>query len=157
MRGKRNYKKHLRQPDPKYKSVLVSQLINYLMRKGKKDTAGKIAYLALDQASEELGIKPLEVLEQAVSHVSPQVEVKSRRVGGATYQIPIDVSPARQTALAMRWIIAAAKANTGKDMATRLGQEFINAINDTGAAIKKKDDTRKMAEANRAFAHFDRY
>lgn len=157
MRGRAKIKKNLRQPDAKYQSMLVSQMINYIMQDGKKATASKIVYSAMQTAADDLNKQPLDTLQAAIDNAAPQVEVKSKRVGGSTYQVPIDVSPTRKVSLAMRWIITAARNASGTDMATRLSQELINAINNTGAAIKKKEDVRRMAEANKAFAHFERF
>ena len=141
-------------PDQKYSSVLVSQFINYLMVGGKKAVASRIVYDALDIAAAQLkDKKPLEVLEAAVNAVAPNMELRSRRVGGANYQVPIEVRPSRRIALSFRWIIEAARKTTGKSMDKRLSDEFVAAINNEGTAIKKKEDTHRMAEANRAFAH----
>jgi len=148
-------------PDPKYNSVIAAKFINNLMRKGKKSIAQKIFYTALDLVIEKTkkdlpagkAGNPIEVLEEAVKNTSPLLEVKSRRVGGATYQVPYEVRGERRTALAMRWIIGAAKRKKGRTMAEKLAQEIIDAFNNTGEAVKRKEDTHKVAEANRAFAH----
>jgi small subunit ribosomal protein S7 len=141
-------------PDPIYNSKLLSKFINCLMRHGKKTVAQKICYGALDIIKERTGEDPLKVFKQAVENVKPVLEVKSRRVGGATYQVPVDVRPQRQIALAFRWIISYAKERNEKTMKEKLAGELLDAANNTGAAIKKKEDTHKMAEANRAFAHY---
>lgn len=142
-------------PDPKYNSVIAAKFTNNLMRKGKKSIAQKIFYTALDLVIEKTKKdNPIEVLEEAIKNTSPLLEVKSRRVGGATYQVPYEVRGERRTALAMRWIIGVAKRKKGRTMAEKLAQEIIDAFNNTGEAVKKKEDTHKVAEANRAFAHF---
>lgn len=141
-------------PDPKFESTEVSRFVNQLMKSGKKSTAQRIIYHALDQIEEKVGGSALEVFEKAVENARPQLEVKSRRVGGATYQVPIEVSTARGRALSMRWIIQYANARRGVPMARALATEIVDAYNNTGATIKKRDDTHKMAQANRAFAHY---
>lgn len=141
-------------PDPKFGNVIVAKFINMLMVDGKKSVAEKVVYQALETASAKKQIKPIEVLEEALEKVRPTVEVKSRRVGGATYQVPVEVRPVRQNALAMRWLIDAARNRNEKSMAERLAYEFMEAIEERGAAVKKRDDTHRMAEANKAFAHF---
>jgi len=152
----RRYRPPKRQiaPDVRYQSVMVAQFINKIMRKGKKSLAERIMYETLDLVAEQAKRPPLEVLEQAIKNVSPVLEVKPRRVGGSTYQIPLEVPPDRQVSLAMRWILAAAKSRPGKSMAEKLASELIDAAHETGAAFKKKEDTHRMAEANRAFAHY---
>jgi small subunit ribosomal protein S7 len=148
-------------PDPKFNSVIAAKFINNIMRKGEKSIAQKIFYNALDLAGKKLkkdlsadkAGNPVEILEEAIKNTSPLLEVKSRRVGGATYQVPYEVKGERREALAMRWIIGAAKKKKGKAMAEKLAQELTDAYNNTGEAVKKKDDTHKIAEANRAFAH----
>lgn len=155
MRGKQAPKRVI-EPDPKYKSESVARLVNYIMRAGKKTTAQKIVYDALDRMSEKTKGDPLEVFEEALRNVSPQVEVKSRRVGGANYQIPMPVQGNRRLALAFRWIIAAARTKKGRPMAEKLGDELVAASKEEGDAMKKKMDVQRMAEANRAFAHFAR-
>lgn len=147
-------KKRERDPDIKYQSVLISQLINYVMRKGNKSAAFKIVYGALESAGKKLNKGELEVLEQVIINAGPQLELRSRRIGGANYQIPYEVRGDRKITLAFRWIIKAAKSRKGKPMAEKLAQELIDAYNNTGTAVKKKSDTHRMAEANRAFAHF---
>ena len=141
-------------PDPKYGSVLLSKFINIVMDDGKKATAEQICYDALDIIQEKTGEDPLKSFKAAVDNVKPVLEVKPRRVGGATYQIPMEVRPARRTALAFRWIMNYAKARSERTMSTKLAGELMDAINNTGASIKKKEDTHKMADANKAFAHF---
>jgi small subunit ribosomal protein S7 len=142
-------------PDPKYKSLLVSKFINYMMIKGKKSTSQKMFYDALDIIEKKLGenTDPLEVFKQAIDNVKPRIEVRSRRVGGATYQVPVEVTRKRQQSLAFRWIRAAARARKGMPMARRLAEEFLAAYRREGSAIKTREDTHKMAEANKAFAH----
>lgn len=142
------------EPDVRYNSEMVARLINKVMRKGKKSLAARIVYDALATVEERMQRPPLEVLDEAIRNVSPVLEVKPRRVGGATYQIPVEVPPDRQVSLAMRWLLAAARNRPGKSMAEKLANELMDAARGTGAAIKKKEDTHKMAEANRAFAHY---
>lgn len=141
-------------PDPKYNNVGLAKFINRIMLKGKKSVAQTIVYDSLDIIGQRTGKAPIEVFEQAMQNASPVVEVKPRRVGGATYQVPIEVSPVRRQALAHRWIIANARKRSGKSMAQKLAAELMDAANNTGNTIKKKEDTHKMAEANRAFAHY---
>jgi len=141
-------------PDTKYNSVLVSKFINKVMWNGKKSIAEKIVYRALDILAQRTKKEPLEAFQKALDNVKPEVELKSRRVGGATYQIPVEVKPERQVSLAMRWVIGFARERKGKPIAEKLAQELLDAYNGTGASVKKRDDTHKMAEANRAFAHF---
>jgi len=154
MRGASKYKKHIIEPDERYGSTAVAKFINYIMERGKKTTATKIVYDSLDVASKELKKEPLEIFTAVISAVAPAVEVKSKRIGGANYQIPVDVKEPRRTALSMRWIINAAKSKKGMPMHKRLATEYKDILTGTGAAIKKREDTHKMAEANRAFAHF---
>ena len=141
-------------PDPKYHSTLVSRFISNLMRRGKKTVAQKIIYDAFTIIEEKLKKPPLEVFNKAMDNVKPELEVKSRRVGGATYQVPVEVRPERRIALAIRWIITYAKGRHGKSMSEKLAEELMDAYNNTGSSIKKMEDTRKMAEANKAFAHY---
>ena len=142
-------------PDPKYKSELVSKFVNMVMQDGKKAVAEKIVYGALDQIAAKKKVEaPAEFLQSAFDNVAPTVEVKSRRVGGATYQVPVEVRASRRTTLAMRWVIAAATARGEQGMENRLSGELIDASEHRGAAVKKREDTHKMAEANKAFAHF---
>jgi small subunit ribosomal protein S7 len=140
--------------DPKYNSKLVSRIIAVLLKEGKKATAERITYGSFDIIGEKTGIDPLKVYKQAVENVKPLVEVKPRRVGGATYQVPIEVKPARKIALALRWIVKYARDRKEKTMRERLAGELMDAYNNAGSSIKKKEDTHKMAEANRAFAHY---
>ena len=148
--------KHQISPDPIYNNVVVAKFINQIMRKGKKTIAGKIVYKAFDIIKEKTKKESLEVFEQAMKNVAPLVEVKSKRVGGATYQVPREVRGDRGMTLAMRWIIKAAKSKKRKPMREKLAEELIEAANNAGWAVKKKEDTHRMAEANRAFAHFAR-
>mgnify|MGYP000857697159 FL=1 len=141
-------------PDPKYKSQLLAKFINMIMVSGKKSVAEKIIYGALDDVVEKKGGDPLELLETALENVRPAVEVKSRRVGGATYQVPVEVRPARRNTLAMRWLIDASRKRSDKTMSKRLAGELLDAAEEKGAAVKKKEDTHRMAEANKAFAHY---
>ena len=141
-------------PDPKYKSIQLTKFVNMLMYSGKKSVAEKIMYGALDVMLEKKGGEPLEMLELALENVSPAVEVKSRRVGGATYQVPVEVRPVRRTGLAMRWIIEAARKRGEKSMTLKLAGELLDATEKRGSASKKRDDTHRMAEANKAFAHY---
>ncbi len=140
--------------DYKYKSVLVSRLINKLNYQGKKSKAEMVLYDAMDIIQEKIKEEPLNVLTRAIENVRPLLEVKARRVGGATYQVPIEVQPVRSTTIAMRWIIDAARNKTGKPMANRIADELLAANKKEGLAFKKREDTHKMAEANRAFAHY---
>ncbi len=140
--------------DAKYGDTTVSRFINGIMRMGKRSVAERILYGAFDIIEKKTGEQPLKVFKQAIGNVKPVVEVKSRRVGGATYQVPVDVSVRRGQSLAMRWIIQSAKAGRGKNMQERLAQEFMEAAKKQGAAVKKKEDTHRMAEANKAFAHY---
>lgn len=141
-------------PDPKYNSKLVSRFINCVMKDGKKSLSEKILYHSLDIIEEKSGEPPLTVFEKAVENVKPMIEVKSRRVGGSTYQVPTEIRPTRRTALAIRWIIDFASKRSEKSMARKLAGEFLDAANKRGSSIKKREDTHKMAEANKAFAHY---
>jgi small subunit ribosomal protein S7 len=141
-------------PDPKYGSILITKFVNNMMEDGKKGVSEQIFYKAMDIIAEKTGKSPIEVFEKAMENVKPLVEVKSRRVGGATYQVPIDIRPERRQALAIRWIIMYSRARGEKTMFQKLAGEFMDAFNNSGASIKKKEDTHKMAEANRAFAHY---
>src|SRR3989344_7514826 len=147
-------KKIIIEPDYKYSSLVVAKLINRVMQRGKKSVAEKIVYGALERAEKELKKPALEVLDAALNNAGPQLELRSRRVGGANYQVPHEVRGERKVALAMRWILDAARGQKGKPMQEKLAAEIINAYNNTGAAIKKKQDTHRMADANKAFAHF---
>ncbi len=140
--------------DPLYKDPLVGRFINYIMRQGKKSTAQGVVYKSFDIIKEKTKSNPLEIFDKAIKNISPSLEVKSRRVGGANYQVPQPVRAERKIQLAFRWIINAAKAKKGKSMAEKLAEELMLAVNNEGSAIKKKLDTHRMAEANRAFAHF---
>lgn len=142
------------EPDPKYNSELVARFINRLMQRGKKSVAAEIMYDAFDVIEERTRRNPLEVFHQALDNATPALEVRSRRVGGATYQIPVEVRPERRTSLAIRWLIESAQARKGRPMAERLADELMDASRNTGTTVKKKDDTHRMAEANRAFAHY---
>jgi len=142
------------QPDLVYKSLKIEKFINYIMERGKKNTARKIVYGALDKVKEVTKADALEVFETALTNVAPNMEVRSRRVGGANYQVPHEVRPERQLALALRWIIEAAKNKKGKPMFDRLADELVLAFKNEGEAVRKKENVHKMAEANRAFAHF---
>jgi small subunit ribosomal protein S7 len=141
-------------PDPKHGSELLTKFINMLMEDGKKSVAERIIYTALEQVSTKKGGEPVTLLEQAMDNVRPVVEVKSRRVGGATYQVPVEVRPARRNSLAMRWLIDAARKRSEKSMALRLAGELMDAADSRGSAVKKKEDTHRMAEANKAFSHY---
>jgi small subunit ribosomal protein S7 len=141
-------------PDPKYGSRLLSKFISALMADGKKSTAERICYGALDIIKEKTNTEPLKAFKTAIDNVKPVVEVKPRRVGGATYQVPVEIRPIRRTALAFRWIISYSRARGEKTMSQKLAGELIDAINQTGSSIKKREDTHRMAEANKAFAHY---
>ena len=140
--------------DPIYNSKVVTKLINNIMLDGKKGVAQKIVYGAFDRVAEETGKPALEVFETALNNIMPVLEVKARRIGGATYQVPIDVRPDRRQALALRWLTTYSRARSEKTMEERLAKELLDASNNTGASVKKKEDMHKMAEANKAFAHF---
>ena len=140
--------------DATYNSVVVTKFINTLMLDGKKSTAEGIMYGALEKAAEKLKVEPMALFEKAMENVKPAVEVRSRRVGGATYQVPIEIRPERAQALAIRWIISYARSKKGMPMAERLARELMDAYNNEGSSVKKREDTHKMAEANRAFAHY---
>ena len=154
MPRRREVKKREIVPDLKYRELLVAKFINLLMRTGKKSTAEQIFYGSLEILKEKAKDEPLKVFKQAMENVKPVVEVKSRRVGGATYQVPVEVRTDRRTSLAIRWLIQYAKERSEKSMAERLAAEFLDAANNKGASIKKKEDTHRMAEANKAFAHY---
>jgi len=141
-------------PDPKYHSETLTRLISKIMERGKKSVAETIMYQAMEVIREQSKRDPLDVLEQAMKNATPVLEVKPRRVGGATYQVPVEMRPERRQALAFRWLLASAHARKGKSMADRLAAELLDASQGQGATIKKRDDTHKMAEANRAFAHY---
>jgi small subunit ribosomal protein S7 len=141
-------------PDPIYNSTVVSKFAKRMMFDGKLDTARKVLHVALARVAEKSGKDALEVFTKAIENVRPSVEVKSRRVGGSTYQVPVEVRDTRRDALAMRWIIAAARSRSGRSMGEKLSAELLDAFNSTGSAFKKKEDTHRMAEANRAFANY---
>ena len=141
-------------PDPKYGDELVTRCINAMMKQGKKSLAQRIVYGAMDILQERTGEEPLQVFKQAIENVKPVLEVRSRRVGGSTYQIPVDVNPDRRVALSMRWLVGSARSRGERGMVQRLASELLDAYNNTGSAVKRKEDTHRMAEANKAFAHY---
>lgn len=141
-------------PDPIYNSKLITRLINQIMVDGKRGKASNILYTALDIVKEQTGNEPLEVFEQAMENIMPVLEVKARRVGGSNYQVPVEVSPERRVALALRWLVNYARLRGEKTMEQRLANEIMEAANNTGAAVRRREDVHKMAEANRAFAHY---
>ncbi|MDD2218790.1 MAG: 30S ribosomal protein S7 [Desulfoplanes sp.] len=141
-------------PDPRFGSRVVTKFINRLMVDGKKSVAENIFYTAIEEVAQKTSEEPLKVFEKVLENVKPQMEVKSRRVGGATYQVPMEVRPVRQESLAIRWLVTYARSRGEKGMVGKLAAEFHDAVNNRGAAIKKKDDTYRMAEANKAFAHY---
>jgi small subunit ribosomal protein S7 len=142
------------EPDRKYGSILVAGFINKIMQNGKKNIAEKIVYGALEKAEKKIGKPALEVLDMVIENAGPQLELKSRRIGGANYQVPYEVKGERRTMLALRWIIEATRNGKGKPTEDKLAEELMNAFNNTGTAVKKKQDTHRMADANKAFAHF---
>ena len=154
MPRRREVPKRIILPDPKFGSEKLAKFINMVMKAGKKAVAERILYDALDRISDKAGGDPLEVLDKAMENVAPMVEVKSRRVGGATYQVPIEVRATRRQALAMRWLIDAARKRGEKSMQLKLAGELMDAAEQRGSAVKKREDTHRMAEANKAFAHF---
>ncbi len=154
MARRRQAEKRAILPDPKYRSEMIAKFINMVMLNGKKSVAEKIVYGALDSVAEKSKKDAVEALETALDNVRPMVEVKSRRVGGATYQVPVEVRPERRNALAMRWIVDAARRRGEKGMGARLAGEILEASENRGAAVKKREDTHRMAEANKAFAHY---
>ena len=154
MPRKREIQKRAVTPDPKYRSDVVAKFINVVMRGGKKAVAERIVYGALDLIAQKGKPNPVDLFSQALDNVRPLVEVKSRRVGGATYQVPVEVRSSRQMALAMRWMVAAARARAGKSMGSRLADELLDAAEKRGNAIKKREDVHRMAEANKAFSHY---
>lgn len=161
-RKSRSFEKHTPAPDPKYGNVKYSKFINFLMQRGKKNVARKIFYTALDLVTEKAKSLPeakdgRQMFDIALKNVSPLMELKSRRIGGANYQVPMEVMEPRKTILGMKWIIAAAQGKKGAPMAEKLAGEIMDAFNKTGVAIKKREDTHRMAEANKAFAHFARF
>ena len=141
-------------PDPMYNSVLVTKLVNSVMLDGKKGVAQKVVYSAFDMIKDKTGNEPLDVFNQAMENIMPSLETKSRRVGGGTYQVPMEVRPARRQTLGLRWLTAYARARGERTMAERLAGEIMDAANNSGSAVKKREDTHKMAESNKAFAHF---
>jgi small subunit ribosomal protein S7 len=153
MRRRRALKREV-DPDPKFNNIIVAKLINNMMKWGQKSVAEKIFYNSLDLVKEKINDDPLKVFFKAIDNVKPTLELRARRVGGATYQIPVEVESDRRVSLAIKWMVSFARARKGMPMAQRLANEIIDAYNNTGSAIKKKIDTHKMAEANRAFAHF---
>jgi small subunit ribosomal protein S7 len=153
-RGARKVVKRIPPPDAKYDSTTVAKFINRIMIRGQKSTAERIVYNALQLTAEQVNSSPEEALERAIRNATPLLMVKSRRVGGATYQVPTEVREDRGRALAMRWLIASARTRRGKSMEERLASELVDAVNGRGTAIKKRDDLHKMAEANKAFAHY---
>lgn len=144
-------------PDPQYQSVLVTRMVNKIMERGKRGLAERIMYDALAVVNERTGRDALDVLEQAMRNATPAIEVKPKRVGGATYQVPVPIEGDRRFALAIRWMLAAAKARSGKSMAEKLAGEMLDAANNTGATVKRREDTHRMADANKAFAHYGRF
>jgi small subunit ribosomal protein S7 len=141
-------------PDPIYRSVLITQIVNKVLQRGKKSVAERIVYDALEIVKEKTGSEPLSTVKRAVENVKPQLEVKSRRVGGATYQVPVEVRPRRANTLAIRWIVGYARQRREKTMAERLANELLDASNGVGASVKRREDMHKMAESNKAFAHY---
>ena len=154
MPRRREVPKRIVLPDPKFGSLQIAKFVNMIMRGGKKSTAESIMYKALDRITEKAEGEATEVMEKALENVKPMVEVKSRRVGGATYQVPVEVRPDRRNALAMRWIIEASRKRGEKSMQLKLAGELMDASENRGSAVKKREDTHRMAEANKAFAHF---
>ena len=141
-------------PDPVYRSVLVTQVVNKVLQRGKRSTAEKIVYDALTMIEAKTGVEPVATLKRAVDNVRPQLEVRSRRVGGATYQVPVEVRPRRANTLAIRWLVGYSRQRRERTMAERLANELLDASNGVGASVKRKDDLQKMAESNKAFAHY---
>lgn len=154
MPRRKEVKKRELKPDPIYGDVLVTKLINYLMRRGKKSLAERLCYGSFDLIRERTKKDPIRVFKEALDNVKPVLEVKSRRIGGATYQIPVEIRPERRVALALRWIVQSSKNRSERGFARKLSAELIDASEGRGASVKKKEDTHKMAEANRAFAHY---
>jgi small subunit ribosomal protein S7 len=141
-------------PDPKFNNVLVARFINCVLKQGKKSLAERVVYSALNSIEDKTSDDPIKVFKKAVDNAAPILEVRSRRVGGATYQVPVEVSPNRRVALSIRWLISHARGRTGKSLAEKLSNELLDAFNNTGGAVKKKEDVHRMAEANKAFAHY---
>ena len=154
MSRRRRAEKRVILPDPKFKDLILSKFMNNLMFDGKKSVSEKIVYGAFDEIENKMKRPPLEVFHEALDNIKPSVEVRSRRVGGATYQVPVEVRPQRREALAIRWLIRASRDRNEKTMKDRLASELIDAVNTRGSAVKKKEDTHKMAEANKAFSHY---
>ena len=154
MARRRTAEKRTLTPDPKYNSELVARVINYVMERGKKTTAERIIYGAMDHVAEKTGKDPLEVMVKAIDNIKPRVEVKSRRVGGATYQVPTEINRHRQLALALRWLVVFSQGRRGMKMEKAIALEIMDAFNNQGNAVKKRDDVHKMAQANKAFAHY---
>ena len=154
MSSRRRAEKREILPDPKFKDLVLSKFMNNLMLDGKKSVSEKIVYGAFDEIENKMKRPPLEVFHEALDNIKPAVEVRSRRVGGATYQVPVEVRPQRREALAIRWLIKASRDRNEKTMKDRLASELIDAVNTRGSAVKKKEDTHKMAEANKAFSHY---
>ncbi len=154
MPRRREVPKRIILPDPKFGSLVLAKFINTIMKDGKKSIAEKVVYVALDEIASKKGDDGMEILDSALDNVRPSVEVKSRRVGGATYQVPVEVRASRQNALAMRWLVDAARKRGEKSMALKLAGELMDAAEKRGSAVKKREDTHKMADANKAFAHF---
>ena len=154
MSRKRKAPKKIQVLDPKFKSSIIPKLINSIMLDGKKTVAEKIVYEAIDKIKSKSKEEPITIFNNAINNIRPSVEVRSRRVGGATYQVPVEIRPKRRVALAHRWVVEAARSNKGQSIEDSLYTEFLNAVNNTGNAIKKKEDSHRMAEANRAFAHY---
>ena len=141
-------------PDPIYRSVLVTQIVNKVLVRGKRSTAERIVYSALETIEQKTGAEPIATLKRAIENIKPQLEVKSRRVGGATYQVPVEVKPRRANTLAIRWMVGYSRQRREKSMAERLANELLDASNGIGAAVKRREDMHKMAESNKAFAHY---
>ncbi len=160
-RRARSFEKHLPHPDPKFGNVKYAKFINYMMERGKKSVSQKIFYAALDIITEKMKDQEVndarQVFDIALKNVSPLMEIKGRRIGGSNYQVPMEVQEPRRTALGMKWMINAARTRKGAPMATKLAQEVVDAFNKVGSAVKKREDTHRMAEANKAFAHFARF
>ena len=160
-RRARSFSKHTPLPDPKFSSVKYAKFINYLMERGKKTVSQKIFYSALDIVESKMKDQDVsdarQIFDIALKNIAPLMEIKGRRIGGSNYQVPMEVQEPRRTALGMKWMIAAARSRKGAPMATKLAQEVMDAFNKVGAAVKKREDTHRMAEANKAFAHFARF
>nr|YP_009105955.1 ribosomal protein S7 [Gloeotilopsis sterilis]AIT94804.1 ribosomal protein S7 [Gloeotilopsis sterilis] len=154
MPRRRNPKKRFLSPDPVYDSRLIHTIVNHLMKKGKKSLAFKLFYQAMNQIGEITQQDPVQIIEQAIRNATPLVEVKARRVGGSTYQVPLEVNPERGTALAIRWILLSCRNRSGKNMVSKLSNEFLDASKNSGNAIRKRDEVHRMAEANKAFAKY---